>query len=98
SHSVKVGSDVNYLFLKVLPSLQAGVLIHIHDIVLPYVAPPDVWLFERLMFWQENVLLKAFLSGNDEFEVIYCTSYLHHRDRAALQETFPAYDPKIHYP
>lgn len=98
SHSVKVGSDVNYLFLQVLPWLRAGVLIHIHDIVFPYLAPPDVWLFERLMFWQENVLLKALLSGNQDFEVIYCSSYLHHKDPAALRATFPQYNSQTHYP
>src|SRR5262249_10853909 len=59
SHSVKVGSDVNYLYLQVLPALRPGVLIHIHDIYLPFLVPPDVWLFDRLMFWQETALLKA---------------------------------------
>jgi predicted O-methyltransferase YrrM len=98
SHSVKVGSDVNFLLLQVLPALQPGVLIHIHDIVFPYLAPPDFWLFERLMFWQENVLLKAMLSGNPGFEVIYCASYLHHKDPGALRAAFPQYDPEVHYP
>jgi hypothetical protein len=89
---------VNYLYLHVLPALRPGVVIHIHDIYLPYLAPPDFWLFDQLMFWQETVLLKALLSGNQAFEVVYCTSYLHHKDPGSLAATFPAYDPKIHYP
>jgi hypothetical protein len=29
SHSVKIGGDVNYLFLDILPRLAPGVLVHI---------------------------------------------------------------------
>ena len=35
SHVSKTGSDVNFLFLEVIPTLRKGVLIHIHDIFLP---------------------------------------------------------------
>jgi predicted O-methyltransferase YrrM len=98
SHSVKVGSDVNYLYMNVLPALRSGVLVHIHDIYFPYLAPPDMWLFGKMMFWQETVLLKALLSGSREFEVVYCTSYLHHKEPGKLAETFPSYDPRVHYP
>jgi len=98
SHSVKIGSDVNFLYLQILPKLRPGVLIHIHDIYFPFLTPPDDWLFDRLMFWQETVLLKALLSGNRNFEVIYCCSYLHHKEPRALADTFDAYDPQTHYP
>lgn len=98
SHSVKVGSDVNYLYMSVLPALRSGVLVHIHDIYFPYLAPPDMWLFGKMMFWQETVLLKALLSGSRDFEVVYCTSYLHHKEPEKLAETFPSYDPRVHYP
>ena len=36
SHTVKIGGDVNYLFLEVLPRLKPGVIVHIHDIFLPF--------------------------------------------------------------
>ncbi|NKB23707.1 MAG: hypothetical protein GKR87_04890 [Kiritimatiellae bacterium] len=36
SHISKLASDVNYLFLEVLPILKKGVVIHIHDTSLPY--------------------------------------------------------------
>ena len=36
SHTVKIGGDVNYLFLEVLPRLEPGVIVHIHDIFLPF--------------------------------------------------------------
>ncbi len=39
SHIVMPGSDVDHLFLNILPTLPKGVLLHIHDITLPYVYP-----------------------------------------------------------
>ena len=36
------GTDVDHLFLDVLPRLARGTLIHIHDITLPN-AYPSVW-------------------------------------------------------
>jgi hypothetical protein len=98
SHSVKAGSDVNHLYMHILPALRKGVLVHIHDIYLPHLAPPDSWLFDRLTFWQETVLLKALLSGSKDFEVVYCSSYLHHKQPQSLAQTFEAYDPRTHYP
>lgn len=78
SHISKIGSDVNYLFLEVMPSLNEGVLIHIHDIFLPLELPKD-WI-ERLIFWNEQYLLHAFLIGNKDFEVLFGNRYmsLHH--------------------
>jgi predicted O-methyltransferase YrrM len=35
SHVCKIGSDVQYLFLEVLPRLRPGVVVHIHDIFMP---------------------------------------------------------------
>ena len=39
SHMVKMGSDVNHLILEVLPRLRRGVIVHFHDINLPYDYP-----------------------------------------------------------
>jgi hypothetical protein len=42
SHILMPGSDVDILLNRVLPMLPAGVLIHIHDIFLPFDYPP-IW-------------------------------------------------------
>jgi hypothetical protein len=42
SHILMPGSDVDLLLNRVLPRLPAGVLLHIHDIFLPFDYPP-VW-------------------------------------------------------
>jgi predicted O-methyltransferase YrrM len=40
SHILMPGSDVDLLLNRVLPGLPAGVLVHFHDIFLPYDYPP----------------------------------------------------------
>lgn len=35
SHVLRIGSDVQYEYLELLPRLNKGVIIHIHDIFLP---------------------------------------------------------------
>ncbi|MGH2360022.1 MAG: class I SAM-dependent methyltransferase, partial [bacterium] len=35
-HTVRIGGDVNFLILDVLPVLAPGVIAHFHDIALPY--------------------------------------------------------------
>ncbi len=36
SHVLKIGSDVQHLFLEVLPRLKKGVVVQVHDIFLPF--------------------------------------------------------------
>lgn len=92
SHVVKTGGDVNYLFLQVLPRLQPGVLVHVHDIFLPREYPQE-WLFERRRFWTEQYLLQAFLVFNQEFEVLISSAYLKEYFLPQLQAVFPKAAP-----
>ncbi len=39
THTVKLGSDVNFIILDVLPRLAPGVIVHFHDIFLPFEYP-----------------------------------------------------------
>jgi hypothetical protein len=87
SHTVKTGGDVNYLFLEILPRLKPGVIVHVHDIFLPFEYRRD-WVMEEFRFWTEQYLLQAFLSFNSEFEVLMANSYLAHRYMKDLKATF----------
>lgn len=98
SHSVKIGSDVNYLLLDILPNLRKGVLIHIHDIPFPYLYPSEDLIFNHHQFWQEAVLLKALLMNNSEFEIIFCSSFVHYKRPELLQKMFSNYDREKHFP
>ncbi|MGI5240521.1 class I SAM-dependent methyltransferase [Dactylosporangium sp. CA-139066] len=57
SHRAFMGSDVTVFFFEVLPRLRPGVLVHIHDILLPSDYPPE-W---RWRAYSEQYLLAAFL-------------------------------------
>ena len=88
SHTVKIGGDVNYLFLEVLPRLRPGVIVHVHDIFLPFDYRRD-WVMEQFRFWTEQYLLQAFLTFNSEFEVLMANAYLNHYHEEDLKTAFP---------
>ena len=90
THTVSVGSDVNYLVLEVLPRLRRGVLVHFHDITMPYDYAPTV-LSRDLFFWSESVLLLAYLADNPRFDVRLACALLHDRAREQLQQIIPTY-------
>jgi len=69
SHVLRMGGDVQYEYLEILPRLKPGVLIHVHDISLP--KPYPRVYFEGGMYWNEQYLLQAFLVFNSRFEVIW---------------------------
>jgi hypothetical protein len=84
THTVKIGSDVNRIILDVLPQLAEGVVVHFHDICLPYDYPK--YLFEDYaLYWAEQYLLQAFLAMNPSFEILFATSALC-RDRTTEVE------------
>jgi hypothetical protein len=79
THTVKLGSEVNRIVLRMLPLLAPGVLVHFHDICLPYEYPR--YLFEDYaLYWAEQYLLQAFLCLNPSFEVL-CAVHALCRDR-----------------
>jgi predicted O-methyltransferase YrrM len=81
THTVRIGGDVNRVILEILPRLAPGVIVHIHDIYLPWEYPRE-FLTERRFFWAEQYLLQAFLAFNDEFRTLFSTH--------ALKRSFPA--------
>ncbi|HSJ19183.1 MAG TPA: class I SAM-dependent methyltransferase [Nocardioidaceae bacterium] len=87
THVVKAGSDVNHLFFEVLPSLAAGVVIHIHDIFFPFEYPAE-WVREGRA-WQESYLLRAFLMYNDAFVIEWFQNLMWSRHRPVLEARVP---------
>lgn len=93
SHVAKIGSDVNFLFLEVLPRLAAGVIVHVHDISLPYEYSKTYCVSEELrQFWTEQYLLQALLSGNREFEVLLAMNFLMTDHLDCFKKSFPGHD------
>lgn len=97
SHVLKIGSDVQYEYLEILPRLNKGVIVHLHDIFLPAEYPKAVVLKEHT-FWTEQYLLQAFLTFNDSFDVLWAGSYMHLNHPDKLEVTFPAYNRDERWP
>lgn len=92
SHAVKAGSDVNYLILEVLPRLRNGVIVHFHDIFLPYDYQRDIC--RTFLHWAETSLLRAFLIFNEKVKILICLSHLHYERKNVLRQVFPEYNPQ----
>ena len=93
SHQVVTGGDVPYLFLEVLPRLKKGVLIHIHDVFLPFDYPVECFPWS----WAEQYLVHAFLSFNSAFEILWPGRYMWSYDKTAILDVIPT-DPSIFPP
>jgi predicted O-methyltransferase YrrM len=91
SHTVRPGSDVNFLILEVLPRLAPGVVVHFHDIYLPFDYQRDV--LHTYFQWQETSLLRAYLTENPRMRILFCMSQLHYDRPEVLREVFPEYRP-----
>lgn len=75
SHAVRLGGDVNHVVLDVLPLLARGVVVHFHDIFMPWEYPRE-WLVEHEWYWTEQYLLQAFLAFNSDWEMLLCGQLL----------------------
>ena len=91
SHVLKIGSDVQYEYLEVLPRLNKGVLVHAHDIFLPSEYPRE-WVNKQYNFYTEQYLLQAFLTFNSVFEALWMASYMHLKHAEKLEKAFSSYD------
>lgn len=74
THSLKSGGDVWYEYCEILPLLQAGVYVHVHDISLPK-PYPHVY-YDNQLFWNEQYLLQAFLTYNTKFDIVWPGNYM----------------------
>lgn len=92
SHEVKTGNDVVELLLNILPRLQAGVLIHIHDIFLPYDYPKE-WIIQNRWPWTEQYLVQALLQGSEEYEVLWAGHY-YQKTMSNFRQHFPYWQGK----
>ncbi len=90
SHVVRIGSDVVKILLEVLPRLQAGVLVHLHDIFLPE-EYPEIWVKQMGRFWCEQYLLQAFLAFNQRFRIVWPGAYMRLRHPHEVEKAVPSF-------
>ncbi len=87
THVSKLNSDVNHIIFNVLPSLKSGVYVHFHDIFWPFEYPKS-WVSEGRA-WNEAYMLRAFLQYNNEFDLVFLSSYMHLHHQAWISEHMP---------
>ncbi len=71
SHLVFNGTDCTRFFLEILPALPPGILVHVHDILLPYEYDTA---FSKLYF-AEQYLLAALLISSQQWVSLWGTYY-----------------------
>jgi len=97
SHVLRIGSDVQYEYLEILPRLNKGVIVHLHDIFLPAEYPKD-WVLRDCRFWTEQYLLQTFLAFNESFEILWGGSYMHLKHPDDLEAAFSSYKRNRRWP
>jgi predicted O-methyltransferase YrrM len=90
THVLKTASDVHFELSTILPSLNKGVLVHIHDIYFPF-EYPHKWLMEDNRSWNESYALRLFLMFNREFEVVFWNDFFVRRQRRLVEATNPKF-------
>jgi predicted O-methyltransferase YrrM len=92
NHVVRSGSEVNFIVLEILPIIPKGVLVHFHDIYLPYDYDRDV--LRTFMHPNETALVAAFLACNTRYKILFALSMLHYERRHEMQSILPEYTPE----
>jgi len=73
SHHSFMSSDVVVFFLEILPRLRPGVIVHIHDIFLPYDYPTD-WI-DRY-YTEQYLLAVALMAPQPDLEVVFPAQFV----------------------
>jgi len=74
THTVKNGSDCLYIYLKAMPEIKTNLIVHSHDIFLPYPLPKE-WATNLHIYWTEQYLLYSYLLKNQDANVLYGSNY-----------------------
>ena len=90
SHVIRPQGDVLFEILELLPTLNRGVLVHIHDIFTPH-DYPESWVTGEARLWNEQYLLEAFLCLNNSFETIGALNYLARNHAGKLAVKCPVF-------
>lgn len=90
SHVAMPGTDVDLLLNTVLPQLQPGVLVHVHDIFLPDPYPPS-WAWRG---YNEQVVVAGLLHGGG-YALRFASHFVASRHADRLAESVVAQLPLL---
>ncbi len=84
SHRCLPNSDVTVFFLETLPKLKKGVIVHIHDIYIPYDYPQ--FMCDRV-YNEQYLLAVALLNGSSNFDLLFpCYFISEDKELSAIME------------
>jgi hypothetical protein len=84
SHICRTRGDLPYLYCQLIPSLPTGVIVHVHDIFLPYDYPNlyDSWCCNELY------LLSCLLAHSSRYRTVLATHWLSREHPQEMRATF----------
>jgi predicted O-methyltransferase YrrM len=88
SHVIRPQGDVLFEYLRILPVLKPGVLVHVHDVFTPRDYPRE-WVLDRMWLWNEQYLVETMLSNGTMWEVVAALNFLKHSYFDALKAVCP---------
>ena len=88
SHIIRPEGDVLKIFHEILPVLNKGVIIHIHDIFTPFNYPED-WIKKENRFWNEQYLLESLLDNSKRYSILCSLNYLKNEKYHELNKICP---------
>lgn len=88
SHRVFPNSDAMICFLEILPFLKKGVIVHVHDIYMPYDYPQ--FMCDR--FYNEQYLLAAFIIANPTKYATLLPNFFISEDKALSEAIAPIWE------
>ena len=90
SHRILPNSDAMVFFMEILPRLKKGVIVHIHDIYLPYDYPQ--FMCDR--FYSEQYGLAMYILANPSKYITIMPNYFIHEDKELSQRIAPIWRHK----
>ena len=84
SHICRTRGDVPYLFCELIPRLPAGVLVHVHDIYLPFDYPNNL----DARCYTEQYILHSLLSHSPRYRTMITSHWLSRTHPDRMREVF----------
>ncbi|HEV8020980.1 MAG TPA: class I SAM-dependent methyltransferase [Candidatus Lustribacter sp.] len=90
THVLRTGSDVFYELFEILPRIASGVAVHFHDMFWPFEYPSN-WILEDNRSWNELYAVRAFLTNNDLWKIIFFSDYLTKIEHERVERDLPRF-------
>lgn len=90
SHTVSIGNDCVFEFLQLLPRLSPGVIVHVHDVALPWDYPQEWFRREPVVLsWAEQYLLYMLLLRAPSDAVLWPGYFVQQTAGSKIDHWFP---------